>query len=245
MDVSDEAGDEPAVFIFQPEETVADGSWETLLAGDSSDMRKFVRDQGRFDKIVQQKGDVFVASVHFGTSRQPRESLRRHVKNLLYLYGIVVFGNPCLNSLQSARWLEQSDYAGCPILRLKGTDHLFDHYQREHNMSLQWERWTLSLIRLALPHAKRRVAVILPPSQRVPPGVLREASARRIKLEFLPLSRFPNERIEAVRHQYLVYPNDADGLGYSAELQAAFGQSPDAHLDLLPERMRAQLELNC
>jgi hypothetical protein len=154
-----------------------------------------------------------------------------------------VFGNPTLNSLQAARWLEESGYAGCPILRSGSVNSLFDYYRQEHNLYLKWDQWVGSLIQIALPFAKRRVLIMAPNQQAIPAPVFAEARARRIKLEFLPLSQFSTARIDAIRHQYLVRPKDADSMEYSDELRAAFGEPPEKHLDLLPQQIRAQLEL--
>jgi hypothetical protein len=239
---SSEENQEPAVLIFEPETVVKDGSWGVFMAGDSSDIREFVRDPERYDQVVRSKGDEFVASVHFSTSRTPEERLSPHVSYLKYLHGIVVFGNPCLSPLQSARWLEGSGYAACPNLRQSTVGSLFEFYRREYHVTLDHERWASSLIRIALPYAKRRVMVVLPPHQIIHPPVFREASARRIKLEFLPLAHFPKERIEAIRHQYLVHPTDVNAMAYPEAMQAAFGESPKNHLDSLPDRIRAQLE---
>ena len=110
-------------------------------------------------------------------------------------------------------------------------------------MTLNREHWVSSLIRLALPYARQRIMVVLPPHQVVAAPVFRDANARSINLECLPLNHFPEEKIEAMRHQYLVQPKDVNAMEYSEEIQAAFGESPQHHLDLLPERVRAQLEL--
>jgi hypothetical protein len=239
---SGEAGAEPAVFLFERETAVTDGHWEPFLACYASHLRQLVRDKARFERVALEKGQTFIASVSFCAFRKPPAALQKHVADLCYLYGTVLFGNPCLNPLQSARWLEASDYSCCPILRGSGTGNLFDHYRREHNLLLDRDRWAASLIRLALPHAKRQVTVILPQAQTLPAAVVREAAARRIRLEPVPLSQFPKARIEAIRHQYLVRPMDVNAMKYSDELQAAFGQSPTAHLDLLPAQVPAQLD---
>jgi tetratricopeptide (TPR) repeat protein len=221
-----EGGDEPAVFIFDRESAVTSGRWETFLTCYGSDVRRLVRDKARYDQVARQRGDSFVASVSFYTTREPRASLKDHVTDLRYLYGIVVFGNPCINSRQAARWLEASDYASCPILRYSGVSNLFEHHQREHHLALNRDRWASSLILLALPHAKQRVTIMIPQSQTIPPRVLREAAARKIKLDMVPLNHFPRQRIETIRHQYLVRPEDVDAMEYSEELQAAFRPPP-------------------
>ena len=237
-----EGGDEPAVFIFDRESAAKDGRWEPFMASYGSDVRRLVRDVARYDQATRKNGDSFIASVSFCTNREPRAELQGQVSALCYLYGIVLFSNPCLNVLQAARWLEASDYARCPILRSSDVGDLFQHYRRQHGISLDRDRWTSSLIRLALPYATQRVTVIMPQTQAIPNEVFREAAARKIRLEIVPLNRFPRQRIDAIRHQYFVRPDDMNAMKYSESLQAAFGESPTAHLDLLPGHVRAQLE---
>jgi hypothetical protein len=115
-------------------------------------------------------------------------------------------------------------------------------FHREHGLALDPSQWPASLVRMALPYAKRRVVVIMPPRLVLPPQVLREAGARRISLDLQSLSQFTPERIERIRHQYLVRPTDVDRMEYPEAMQAAFGESPRQHLDLLPDQVRAQLE---
>ena len=160
-----------------------------------------------------------------------------------YLYGITVFANPTLNPIQSARWLEACDYTGCPIISSGGTHDLFQYYQREHKLSLNRPGWVSNLICAALPFAKQRVTVLLPKSEMIESHVAREAASRGISLECVPLTHFSKERIETIRNQYMVRPLDVNRLEYPAEVEAAFGESSRQHLEILPGRIRAQLEL--
>jgi hypothetical protein len=242
MNIQTEGDDEPTVFIFEREAEVRGGHWNTLLAGGSYEMRRFVQDQRRFDEITNRNGHEFVACVQFCAEPEPAEHLKQYVSGFRYLYGITLFGNPSLNHLQSARWLESCDYTGCPIVHFGGTQDLFQYYQREHSIALDREKWVSSLIRMALPFAKRRVTVLLPKSQVIEPPVSRDAAVRRISLECLPLTHFSQERITTIRNQYLVRPLDVNTLEYPDALQAAFGEPPRKYIQLLPQRIRAQLE---
>lgn len=234
--------DDPTVFIFERDTEVQEGSWSTFIAGYGGDIRMFVHNQHRFDEVTRRNGDDFVASVQFCDIRKPPKHLRKHVESCYYLYGITLFGNPSLNPLQSARWLEASDYTGCPITRSSDAPELFSYYQREHRMALDQEDWVSSLIRLALPYAKRRVTVLLPKNQPVSPTVQKEVNRLGLSLETLPLGQFPPDQIQIIRSQYLVQPLDVNRMIYSEGLEKAMGETPAKHLELLPERIRAQLE---
>jgi len=234
---------EPTVFIFEPELAVKDGRWDTFLAGDLSDIRQHTRNRAYLDKVIHQQGSSFIASVHFCTDRKPRPELQPHVSELRYLYGVVLFGQPALNSLQSAIWLEESHYSACPILPQNCIHTLFEYYEQKHHLTLDHNNWPVSLIRIALPYAKQAITIIAPANFTIPAPVMREAGIRRISLNRSPLSDFSTEQIQTIRHQHLVRPIDVDTLEYSPELQAAFGESPRKHLELLPDRIRAQLQL--
>jgi hypothetical protein len=233
---------EPTVFVFERRHSIKNGRWDTLLAGSSWQIRKYVRNSARFDRITRQKGCDFVANVHYCVDREPPELLRKHVEHLRYVYGMVVFGNPSLNTMQSARWLEERDYDCCPILHLDSPRLLFDYFRKEHQLELDSKDWVSSLIQIAVPFAKERVTVLVPSGEVLPSSAIRAANARQITLDVVSLSEFPPDRIERIRHQYLVCPSDAEARTYSEEMQAAFGESPNRYLELLPQRIRAQLE---
>jgi hypothetical protein len=235
--------EEPSVFIFEAKSAVDGGRWDTFLAGDLSDIRHHTRNRARLDQVIHQRGSSFIASVHFCTNREPRPELKPHVTELRYLYGVVLFGQPALNPVQSAIWLEESRYAACPILLQNSIHTLFEHYQHKHHITLDHDDWTASLILVALPYARQGVTIIAPANYTIPAKVVREAGARRISLNRSPLSDFTADQINTIRNQHLVRPLDVDALEYSQELQAAFGESPRKHLELLPERIRAQLQL--
>lgn len=234
---------EPTVFIFEPELAVEDGRWDTFLAAGYSDIRRHTKNRQLLDQVVHRQGSSFIASVHFCTDREPRPELEPHVSELRYLYGVVLFGQPTLNPLQSAIWLEETRYSACPILPHSGIHALFEHYRQKHGLTLDHDNWPVSLIRIALPYAKQAVTVIAPGSFAIPPQVIREAGVRRISLNRSPLSDFTAEQINTIRHQYLVHPVDVDALEYAQDVQTAFGESPRKNLELLPERIRAQLQL--
>jgi len=239
---STEFNDEPAVFIFETPETVRNSSWGTFIAAMAGDIRKSVRDKKRFDAVIRERGDDFIVTVHQYAERALRAALKPHASSLRYLYGTIIFGRPSLTPLQAARWLEESDYAGCPILNSSSSSDVFRYYQQKHGMTLDSAQWPATLVRLALPYARRRVMVMTPPRLALPPEVFREARARSISLQLLPLAHFPPERVNAMRHQYLVHPQDSEHMDYPEETQAAFGESPEHYLDLLPERILAQLD---
>jgi hypothetical protein len=233
--------DEPTVFIFESEARIRGGRWDTLLAGCGYEIRKFVQDQKRYDEITGRRGDGFIAAVEFFSNPEPDERLKAHLSEFRYLYGVTIFGNPSLNNLQSARWLESCDYTGCPILRWRSIETLFEYYQQEHHLALDHHKWVSSLVRIALPYAKRRVVVVLPKNQDIETSVLRDAANRRVGIERMSLASFPSERIDAIRKQCLVQSLDVNKMEYPKALSDAFGESPRAHLDLLPARIRAQL----
>jgi hypothetical protein len=94
---------------------------------------------------------------------------------------------------------------------------------------------------MALPYSKRRVLVMGTKPLPIPTGLANEARALGRHIEFVHLSEVSDERIEAMRRMYFVYPRDPNKFDYPEEMQAAFGEPPTRHLDLLPTHVRNQL----
>ena len=84
--------------------------------------------------------------------------------------------------------------------------------------------------------------MLLPKKARLDTAAQDEARRRGIRLDCVSLTHFSAERIRTIRNQYFVEPDDVNAMEYPEDMQAAFGESPRNHLELLPERIRAQLK---
>jgi len=157
--------------------------------------------------------------------------------------GQIVFGNPCLTSVQAARWLESAKYNCCPCYAGGDIERLVEMYKERHKISIDLRDWTSALVQFAVPYAKHRIVVVVPDHFVVGANASRDARTYGLQLDVLPLSYFSAWDIRKMRKQYLVEALDADGRNYPSELERLLGESKDAHFMMLPQRVREQLTL--
>ena len=247
-----EALTEPFVYIFDRKEAARYISGEWSLTQGGSTLADYIRPTNRqmFNEVRERYGTVFVAGVYLSEKREPESRLSgcNYITGVNLLWGGVAFGNPCLNSIQSARWIEEGlnehpgdgDFRRCPVLRYGGISYLVDAYKERHGIQLDLENWSETLIRIAIQYARRRVVVIAPDYSAISPRAQMEARSRRISLDLQPLSYFAATRIAAIRRQYLVYPKNSDATEWPEEVIRLLGQKSDAYFELLPPFIRAQ-----
>lgn len=238
-----EALQEPAVFLFAALNEPATGRWSVLRHG-PDDLSPFMRDPHHYRQVVQNQGSVFVAALAYGITRTPAATLQPWVGTEKYLHGILLFGNPCINGYQAAKWAESSRYSRFPILRRSDIESLSWVMERRQSMRLDIQDWRSSLIRAAIPYAQHHVVVVAPRQYTVPEWIRSEATARHIRIHELPLSFFPDEHIQGIRRQLFVYANDAAGLEFPAGAEAALGQPASANAEFLPSWLRDQAKPN-
>ena len=245
-----DAQTEPFVYIFDRMDAMCytRRDWEIAVAGEGLD--RFIRpkNKDRYDAVVAEKGYGFVACVSFGEDREPEPRLERcsFISSVRLLWGAVGFGNPCLNSIQSARWLEEGDFGWCPVLHTTSSNmaELVRMYTTRHRVRLDLENWAETLVRIAIPYARERIVVIAPDPSAVSSRARLEARSRRISLDVLPLSYFAAERLAAIRRQYTIYPKNDIATEWSQDVTRLLGQSSDAHFDILPKWVREQTREN-
>jgi hypothetical protein len=234
------SGLEPTVFIFAQPRTDDNASWFLYSGSMTRNIREHIKNLSRFDEVVRDKGDHLVEGVGFVECASIPSQLTPYVIGLNLLRGIMVFESPCLNAVQEARWLEETDYARSPIFRGGGMRELISMYRQRHRIKLDFDDWTTTLVLLAIPYAKHRVIVVAPDHFIFRPIIFQEARRHRVHLAVLPLSYFPSERIEKLIRQYTVQPEDKDGMIYPDELERLLGQSANAFSDLLPRHLIGQ-----
>jgi hypothetical protein len=155
------------------------------------------------------------------------------------LWGSVAFGNPCLNIWQCARWLEDEGFNCCPALHYASVDSLHRKYERSHGVELDWDEWAETLIRIAIPYARRRVLVMAADRSAITGRVRMEARKRQISIDVVPLTFIAAETVTAIRNQLSVYPLDADASQWPQGAIDLLGSS-DAYSELLPSWIRSQ-----
>lgn len=236
----------PFVYIFETpprERSMSAFTWELLLAGVMREQYfRLAASRRKFQEIVERQGNAFVSCVHFCEARGLSGDLARcrAIDKVNLLWGSVAFGNPCINIFQCARWLEDESFNCCPALRYGSMDALVEQYKRDYGVSLDLYDWTETLVRIAIQKARRRVLVIAPDRSAITRQARIEARRRRVGIDVVPLSYVSAERLAAVRNQYCVYPLDEGATQWSREVTDLLGPS-DAHIDLLPPWIRAQM----
>jgi hypothetical protein len=262
----DEINPEPTVFIFSSPDDNGPATWNCLYAG-FEEIGKYVKDLNRFENFISKKGSCFVSSVNFFERHHPEDHLNMFVRELRLLKGSIVFGNPCLTSVQAARWLENSKFSCCPSYSRddrvglaeiyhevnnslpNGTDiddgfiYLIKMYRERHNIAIDIRDWPTALIQFAIPYAKQRIVVVTPDHFVV--GAVAACDARRYgkQLDVLPLSYFSAGDVRKARQQYIVEVLDEDGHEFPPELERLFGEPKDANFLQLPQKVRDQLKV--
>lgn len=152
-----------------------------------------------------------------------------------------MFGNPCINAKQSAIWLETAGYKCCPILPDYGMSSLISYYSDNYNIYFDLSEWKESLIRMAIPFAKKMVTIVASDSFNIPERAIEEASRKRIQLNLVGYSNFPESLLEDARHHFSIRTIDKAGLHFPPETETLLGQSKETNFEMLPFEIRKQV----
>jgi hypothetical protein len=249
----EEALCDPFVYIFEADR-FATGSrpdWSLTRAWSAFPDHLDDRYRPLVNETSQRFGDIFTAAVYFSEERSPERELldSKLVAGLHLLWGALIFGNPCVDALQSAKWIESWIGEGenkhrCPILQSGSFECLVNMFARRHNIELDVSDWKETLIRIAIPYARQRVIVTASDNSCITSRVRIEAKRHKVKLVFIPLSDFSAERIDNIRKQYYAYPMDKNAAKWSHSLEELLGQKSDSYSDLVPARIRMQTDRN-
>ncbi len=222
-----------AVLLFSALPDPPDSGWYLLMAG--SNIGDYVRNPSHFEKVVSEFGEYFISSLTYGSRIPVYEKGPFHPDSVDLLHGITLYGDPCLNAVTGARWVENSNYRCCPVLRNMNFSSLNDFYRRTHHIDLESENWQTALILAAIPFASDNLVVIAPDGF-IPDSKVKALAARlHVQLRLLPVSHFPADRINQMRKRVLVRSIDGDGLQYAAETEMILGQKQDSFMELLPD----------
>ncbi len=233
---------EPVVFIFDDSQIISGADWEILQAWSNfTEHIKYQDKKTLMLDVISRYGSHFVASVHLTHPEILEERFTPWVTSKKLLYGSILFGNPCINAFQSARWLEENDFMCCPIIPSTEKSYLGEFYLNQYNMSLNFEDWQNTLIRMALPFANERVIVVAPDYFRLPSSIRQEAVEFHKKIGIIPLSQFSADRIIEMRIRYSVRPTNSDATEFPQELENLLGDS-SKYFDLLPSDIQIQVD---
>jgi len=237
-------GLEPTVFIFADPLSSHNGCWDMGAAG-GFELREHIPERSLplFDSIIQEKGPLFIGSVHLSAPHDlQQEKLWPGVRAVKEFRGVVTFGNPCANARQSVQWLEATGYNRCPLLHDLSMEELLEFYLEHFAIAIDMRNWATALLLFAIPYARKQVVIIGHENFIIAEEVKQQAKERRIRLETVPLTFFSSERIDKIRHQYVVRAGKG-GLFISRQHEMLLGPQ-DKYLHMLPPMMQAQLGKN-
>jgi hypothetical protein len=230
---------DPFVLIFPESSEPSSAQWAFFTAG--SDLRQTVKDKELFEKIRSEQGSVFVSSVLMEEKIAPPSHLRPLVFEMSKTIGTVMFGNPCINAKQSAIWLESSGYKCCPVLSDYGMPSLLEYYSEHYNLLFDLSDWKQSLIRMAIPFAKKMITIVAPDSFQISDHVKTEASGKRVLLNSVSISNFSDSQLEEAQKRFSIYALDSSGVNFPPETESILGQTKETYLEMLPYAIRKQV----
>ncbi len=233
---------DPFVLIY-PETTEKNkGYWGFFTAG--SYFENHVKDPELLRKVKREQGSIFVSSILLQDKKDAPAHLQSLVHDISTTYGTVMFGNPCINIRQSAIWLESSNYTCCPIITGYGMDRVLEYYQDRFGILIDLSDCNESLIRMAIPFAKKMVTILAPDGFKIPERAKKEAASSRISLNVVGFSNFSESMLDEARHRVSMYTLDGGGIEFPPEAEILLGQSKDAYFNMLPPAMRKQVDSN-
>ena len=231
---------EPTVFIFSDNQDDINSEWMLFIGGKKID--SYVKDKVRYREIERKSGSYFISSI----ARMYYQEVPFHLRNYVYSIGILegytTFGNSCINSSQTAQWLEDNDYKCCPVMNNASIYSLAKYYKKLFNIELAFSDWKTTLIQIAIPFAKERFIVLAPRRFKIPERIYSEAKKRNVIIDLLPMEYFPDSYIAEMRKKIMLTAIYSDEFCHSSEIEKALGQKVDTHFELLPLYMQQQLK---
>ena len=230
---------DPFVLLFSDGSDNVSGQFGFFTAG--SELEEFAKDPHLFNKIARENGRVFVSSVVLEEKVAPPSHLSALVAEMSKTHGTVMFGNPCINARQSASWLESANYKCCPILFEHNMSSLTDYYSKNYYIQFNLSDWKETLIRMAIPFAKKMVTILASDSFQIPERARIEASRKRILLNQVGLSNFSESQLNEAQHRISIPTLDRAGIHFPPEAEILLGHAKDKYFEMLPYAMRKQV----
>jgi hypothetical protein len=239
QEISDATNPDPFVLMFSESSDLSLANWSYFTAG--SNLGIAVKNKELFEKIKSEKGSVFVSSVILDEKIAPPSRLSRLVFEMSKAIGTVMYGNPCINAKQSAIWLETTGYKCCPIISGYGMPGLKKYFLDNYGLEFNFSDWRETLIRMAIPFAKKMVTILAPDSFHLSELVKLEASKRRISLNIVSHSHFSESQLEEARHRFSINSLDRLGMKFPSETEIILGQTKETYFEMLPYAIRKQV----
>lgn len=235
---------QPFVYVLQAPQSYRSNQmlrWSTHPVGRLSGADFVGASEISYAKFCEKHGSGFVGSILYSEDRPlpPEAKQCPNVFGHKLIWGALAFGNPVLNNRQAVQWLTDTDFQCCPATQNGSMSELVELYASEHNMKLDLSNWVETLVRMAIPFARRRVLIIGPSRKMITQRVQQEAREWGIRLDFVPLSHLSATVVREIQTQWQVNSIDKEGTRWPDDVIEFLGPH-DAHFDLLPHAIRLQ-----
>jgi hypothetical protein len=230
---------DPFVLIFPDSSDLSLAEWGFFTAG--SELELSVKDPDLLAKIKKEKGSVFVSSVILEEIIAPPDHLKPLIWEMSKTIGTAMFGNPCINAKQSAIWLESAGYRCCPIISESDMPSLISYYTDCYGLEFNFDDWKETLIRMAIPFAKKMVTILAPDSFMLSELARAEASKNRVCLNLVSTANFAQAQLEEAQHRFSIRTMDRSGLAFPPETETITGQTKETYFEMLPYAIRKQV----
>ena len=115
------------------------------------------------------------------------------------IVGKLSYWPQCCES-RTAEWAVETRLARNPVCSSPSFESLSECYRERYALEVGDLSWHVTLIRMAIPLAKKAITVVAPDGYVLPGIVYQEAALKRIQVRVVPLSYFPSEVLRRMSH---------------------------------------------
>jgi hypothetical protein len=144
---------------------------------------------------------------------------------------------------RTAEWAVETALTRNPVCSGPEFDALIQHYRERYGFEVGQFPWHVTLIRMAIPLAKKAVTVVAPDGYVLPGIVYKEAALKHIQLRSVPLSFFPSHVLRRMSHLVWlpVLRREFDETGidfpiYPEHIKRYFNERMDTYRRLIPAK---------
>lgn len=226
----------PAVYIFHSGRSRT-SKWVIHQVCLNHMYPEHIKNPDLFHQTIREKGEWAVSAVNFGEKSCVSGPIGRTERVTLSLIrGIIVFIPVYFNGIQEAKWLEDTQYLTNPIYQGGEFEQLKSNYLDKHGIDLSMTNWGETLIRMAIPFAKKNLMVIAPDDYNPTKLARDEAKRHGTGIQLVPHSAFPEAQIFRAAYQHCVEPLDKEGLFFPEWADGIVQTRVDAFKNMMPKK---------
>jgi hypothetical protein len=115
------------------------------------------------------------------------------------ILGKLSYWPQCCES-RTAEWAVETGLTRNPVCDGPSFEALTEHYRERYGFEVGQFPWHVTLIRMAIPLAKKAITVVAPDGYVLPSIVYQEAALKHIQVHIVPLSFFPSDVLRRMSH---------------------------------------------